>query len=97
MEIGGNMQIKIKVAGTYMNEELRAQKCQAGDLLETREWYAQQMAADGSGQLLTPAEDETAAKAKKDAAKAAAAAKKREARAAARTAKNAPPSNPFLG
>ncbi|HBA90863.1 MAG TPA: hypothetical protein DCZ08_03515 [Anaerolineaceae bacterium] len=90
------MQIKIKVAGTYMNEELRAQKCQAGDLLETREWYAQQMAADGNGQLLTPAEDETAAAAKK-AARAAAAAKKREARVAARTAKKTPPSNPFLG
>ncbi|MHB0964868.1 MAG: hypothetical protein ACYC36_00305 [Bellilinea sp.] len=95
------MQIKITIAGTYMNEELRAQKCQAGDLLETREWYAQQMAADGNGQLLTSAEDESAAKTKKDAVKAAAAAKKREARAAARAAaiaaKNAPPSNPFLG
>ncbi len=90
------MQIKIKVAGTYMNEELRAQKCQAGDLLETREWYAQQMAADGNGQLLIPAEDDAAAK-KTAAKKREAAAKKREARAATRAAKNAPPSNPFLG
>jgi len=46
------MQVKIVTAGTYMNDQLRAQKCATGDVLETREWYAQQMAADGTGEIV---------------------------------------------
>ncbi|MHB0922634.1 MAG: hypothetical protein ACYC3H_01545 [Bellilinea sp.] len=46
------MQVIIVTAGTYMNDQLRAQKCAAGDVLETREWYAQQMAADGTGEIV---------------------------------------------
>lgn len=46
------MQVKIVTAGTYMNDQLRAQKCAAGDVLETREWYARQMTADGTGEIV---------------------------------------------
>lgn len=46
------MQVKIVTAGTYMNDQLRAQKCAAGDVLETREWYARQMADDGTGEIV---------------------------------------------
>ena len=103
------MQIKVLKAGRYMNFDLRAQDCKPGDVLETREWYAQQMVADGNGASPSGAEKDAA---KKEAAKAAAAAKRAEreaekkamreaAKAAAKAASEAEkagsPANPFLG
>ncbi|MFA5836178.1 MAG: hypothetical protein WC837_04395 [Bellilinea sp.] len=102
------MQIKVTKAGRYMNFDLRAQDCKPGDLLETQEWYAQQMMANGNGATPSGAEADAAIK---EAAKMAAAAKKaeREAEKKARreaakhaaeqaeAAKAGQPANPFLG
>lgn len=46
------MQVKIVIAGTYMDDHLKALKCAVGDVLDTREWYAQQMVAEGTGEMV---------------------------------------------
>ena len=77
------MQVIIVTAGTYMNDQLRAQKCAAGDVLETREWYAQQMAADGTGEIV----GDTPKKSNRN----------RTQGRSHRSSRNSAPSNPFIG
>jgi len=98
------MQIKVLKPGRYMNAELKAQDCVKGDLLDTREWYAQQMVANGTGVNPSDVEADAAvkaaakAKAQEEAAakKAEKAEKAKAAKAAAEAAKAGPPANPFL-
>lgn len=46
------MEVKIIKPGVYMDANLRAKTCQAGDLLDTREWYAKTLIENGCAQVI---------------------------------------------
>ena len=50
------VKVRILVAGKYNGENLRSRQCQEGDVLETKEWYAEKLTAMG---LAEPVEEET--------------------------------------
>ncbi len=80
------IKVRIKTAGRYMDDNLRARNCAAGEVLETREWYGMQLVADGLVVNVEPVEKTAPAKSKKPAKGKAAAPKK----------PSGPAGNPFL-
>ncbi len=50
------MHIKINVPGVYNDQNLEAHTCNAGDVLETRAWYGQELIRIGCAEKCTPPE-----------------------------------------
>lgn len=63
------MKIKVLKPGKYMVEDLTAKACQAGDVIDTRQWYAKELVAEGKAMLVEEPKVEPKAPVKKTPAK----------------------------